>query len=93
MSEIILPPEESKPDYITLKDLDGRPNVILSVIVDPNTKEMQVIINTNDELRLWATFHRIEDAIRYVLQQAAMKRQATAIQTVPGSVLDRLNGA
>lgn len=91
MSEIILP-EEPKPNYITLKELDGRLNVVLSVIVDPDTKEMQVIINTNDELRLWATFHRVEDAIRYVLQQAAIKRQATAIQAVPASVLDRLNG-
>lgn len=91
MSELILPEVKEK-NYITIAELDGRPNVVLSVIIDPATKEMQVIVNTDDEMRLWATWHRIEDTIRFVLQQAAIKRQATGIQVAPASVLDMLNG-
>lgn len=92
MSDLILPDSAIQPNYITEAELDGRPNVILSVIIDPSSKEMKVIINTDNELRLWATYHRIEDTIRFVLQQAQIKKQAGAIQTVPGSVLEMLNG-
>ncbi len=92
MSEgLILPTEETKPNYIKISDLDSKPNFVMGAIVDESGK-MQIIINTNDEGRLWATFHRMQAAIEWILQQKELKRQATAIQTAPASVLDSLRG-
>lgn len=91
MSDIILP-QEDKPNYVTIQELDNRPNLVLAIMIDPDTKNPQVIINSGDEGRLWTCLHRMEDAIRYHLQQLEAMRQATSIQAVPANVLDRLNG-
>lgn len=92
MSEIILPASKEKPNFITISELDNRPNLVMAIMTDPVTKNPQVIINSGDEGRLWTCLHRMEDAIRYHLQQLELRRQATAVQAIPGSVLDRLNG-
>lgn len=96
MSELILPEaevkqEESKIQYIKISDLDSKPNFVMGAIVDESGK-MQIIINTNDEGRLWATFHRMQSAIEWVLQQKELKRQAESIQVAPKSVLDSFRG-
>ncbi len=80
-----------KVNHIKISELHGKQNFVMGALVDENGV-MQLVINTADEGRLWATFHRLEDGIRFVLQQEALKRQATAIQTAPASVLDKLRG-
>lgn len=91
MSDIIIPKEE-KPNFVTIQELDNRPNLVMAIMTDPVTKNPQVIINSGDEGRLWTCIHRLEDAIRYHLQQLEARRQATSITTAPASILDRLNG-
>lgn len=83
--------ECAKSNYININDLNSKPNFVMGAIIDENGV-MQVIINTADEGRLWATFHRMENAIQFVLHQAELKRQATSIQQVPASVLDKIRG-
>lgn len=86
--------ETSKPEapkMIKIEDLHNKPNFVMGAIVDANGV-MQIIINTNDEGRLWATFHRIEAAIQFVIQQTELKRRATAIQAAPADVLKHLRG-
>ena len=94
MSDLILPEakEEKKIEYIKISDLDCKPNFVMGAIVDEGGK-MQIIINTSDEGRLWATFHRMQSAIEWVLQKEAMKREANSIQVAPKSVLDSFRGA
>ncbi len=77
---------------VGVNDLHNKANLPIACFVDEN-RVLQVVINTSDEYMLWATFHRIENAIRFVLQQAEIKRQATAIQTAPASILDKLRGS
>lgn len=91
MSDIILPPEQT-PNFVTIQELDNRPNLVMAIMTDPVTKNPQIIINSGDEGRLWTCLHRLEDAIRFHLQQLDARRQATSIQAAPASVLDRLNG-
>lgn len=91
MSDLILPKSE-EPNFVTIQELDNRPNLVMAIMTDPITKNPQIIINSGDEGRLWTCLHRLEDAIRYHLQQLEARRQATGIQTAPASVLDRLNG-
>lgn len=78
---------------VGLNDLHNKSNMPLAAFIDEN-KVMQVVINTDDELMLWATWKRMENAINFVLQQKEMKRQATALSTsAPKSVIDTLRGA
>lgn len=91
MSDIIIPQEET-PNFVTIQELDNRPNLVMAIMTDPVTKNPQIIINSGDEGRLWTCLHRLEDAIRYHLQQLEERRKATSIQTAPASILDRLNG-
>ncbi len=93
MSDLILPDtkEEKKIEYIKISDLDSKPNFVMGAIIDEAGK-MQIIINTADEGRLWATFHRIQSAIEWVLQQEAMKRQVGSVQVAPASILETLRG-
>lgn len=81
-----------KVHYIKVSDIHNKPNVPMAVLVDENDV-LQVVINTSNEFTLWAAYHRLENAIRFVLQQEEIKRQATAIQTAPASVLDQLRGS
>jgi hypothetical protein len=83
--------EKPKVEFIKISDLDSKPNFVIGAIVDENGV-MQIIVNTNDEGRLWATFHRIEEAIKFVLQQAEIRRRASGVQAAPASVLDKLRG-
>lgn len=76
---------------VTVNDLHNKANLPLAAFVDEN-KVLQVVINTDDEYMLWATWKRMENAIHFILQQKEMKRQATAIQTAPASVLEKLRG-
>ena len=93
MGEIIVDSnlEEKKVEFIKISDLDSKPNFVMGAIVD-EAGIMQIIINTNDEGRLWATWHRMEEAIKFVIQQKELQRRATAIQAAPASVLDKLRG-
>lgn len=91
MSEIIIEPEK-KPDFITIKELDGRANVVFACIIDPDSKVMQFVVNTTEEGRLWTSYHRLEDTIRFILQKCEQARQAQSIQAVPASVLSMLEG-
>ena len=89
---IIIPTEEKpKLEFINVSDLDKKPNFVMGALVDQNGV-MQIVINTTEEGRLWATWKRMEQAIGFVLQQAEIKRQATSIQKAPASVLDALRG-
>ena len=74
---------------LKVSDLHNKPNVPIATLIDENNV-LQVVINTTDEFRLWACFHRIENAIRFVLSQEEIKRQATAIQIAPPSVLEKI---
>lgn len=76
---------------VTLNDLHNKANLPIATFIDEN-KVMQVVINTDDECMLWATWKRIEAAIEFVLHQKEMKRQATSIQKVDASVLDKIRG-
>lgn len=82
-------PECLKAMSVKLTDLHNKANLPIAAFIDENNV-LQVVINTSDEFRLWAVYHRIENAIRFVLQQEEIKRQATSIQTAPASVLDKL---
>ena len=82
---------EKKVEFIKISDLDSKPNFVMGAIVDEGGV-MQVIINTNDEGRLWATHKRMEYAIEFVLQQKELQRRATAVQVAPASGLDNLRG-
>lgn len=91
-SKIIIPEEStSKIEFIKVSDLDRKPNFVMGALIDENGV-MQIVINTTEEGRLWATWKRMEQAIGFVLQQAEVKRQATSIQKAPASVLDALRG-
>lgn len=72
-------------------ELSGKINLPIAAIID-DQGVMQIILNTSDEKYLWAAWKRIEKAIDFVLHQAEIKRQATAIQTAPASVLEKLRG-
>lgn len=74
---------------VKVSDLHNKANLPIAAFVDEN-KVLQVVINTDDEYMLWATWKRIENAISFVLNQKEIRRQATAIQTAPASVLDKL---
>lgn len=76
---------------VTVAELHGKVNLPLACIIDENGV-MQIIINTSDEKWLWASWKRMEKAIDFVLHQEELKRQATAIQTAPASVLANLRG-
>jgi len=94
MSDIIIDGDlKEKPavEFIKISDLDSKPNFVIGAIVD-ESGVMQVVINTNDEGRLWATHKRLEHAIEFVLQQKEIQRRATAIQAAPASVLEKLRG-
>ena len=93
MSDIIIDGDltEKKVEFIKISDLDSKPNFVMGAIID-EAGIMQVVINTNDEGRLWATWKRLEKAIEFVLQQKELQRRATAIQAAPASVLDKLRG-
>lgn len=92
MSDLILPSEDKpKIEYIKISDLDSKPNFVMGAIIDESGK-MQIVLNTDEEGRLWATWHRLQAAIEWVLQQKELKRQAMAIQTAPASVLENLRG-
>lgn len=94
MSDIIIDPsmaEEKKVEFIKISDLDSKPNFVMGAIID-ESGVMQIVINTADEGRLWATHKRMEHAIEFVLQQSELKRRATQIQAAPASVLDKLRG-
>ena len=83
--------EEKKVEFIKISDLDSKPNFVMGAIID-ESGVMQIVINTADEGRLWATHKRMEHAIEFVLQQSELKRRATQIQAAPASVLDKLRG-
>lgn len=76
---------------VGINDLHNKSNLPLAAFIDEN-KVMQIVINTDDECMLWATWKRMENAINFVLQQKEMKRQATSIQTVSAGTLDKLRG-
>lgn len=80
-----------KENSATIQELARKVNLPIAALIDDNGV-MQIIINTHDEKTLWATWKRIEKAIDFVLHQAELKRQATAIQTAPASVLGKLRG-
>lgn len=80
-----------KANSVTVAQLANKINLPIATIIDENGV-MQIIINTTDEKYLWAAWKRIEKAIDFVLHQAELKRQATAIQTAPASVLESLRG-
>ena len=80
---------EKKVEFIKISDLDSKPNFVMGAIVD-EAGVMQIVINTNDEGRLWATWKRMEGAINFVLQQAELRRRQTAVQAAPASVLEKL---
>ena len=77
--------------YMKVSDLHNKPNVPMAVLVDENNN-IQIVINTTNEFTLWAAYHRLYNAINFVLGQEEVKRQATMIQTAPASVLDNLRG-
>lgn len=86
------PCEECRKDMsVTVAQLANKINLPLAAIID-DQGVMQIIVNTNDEKYLWAAWKRMEKAIDFILHQAELKRQATAIQTAPASVLDKLRG-
>lgn len=93
MSNIILP-EESKKDIKTISpgELNGMNNVIFAVLCDPDTKEMQLVINSHNEFILATALRRIDRAIDGHLYFIEEKKKATAIQAVSATVLSRLNG-
>lgn len=94
MSDIIVDSnmtEKPKVEFIKISDLDSKPNFVMGAIVDEGGV-MQIVINTQDEGRLWATWKRMEEAIKFVIQQAELRRRATQIQAAPASVLDKLRG-
>ena len=78
-----------KEKSITLNELHGKINMPLAAIIDENGF-MQIVVNTENEYTLWATWKRMEQAINFILTQAEIKRQQTSIQTAPASVLDKL---
>ena len=80
-----------KVELIKIEDLHSKPNFVMGALVD-ESGVMQIIINTQDEGRLWATFHRIENAINFVLQQTELKRRATSVQAAPANILEKLRG-
>lgn len=80
-----------KEKCVKLEDLHGKANLPIAVVIDEN-KVMQIVLNTDDEFYLWGAWKRLENAINFILQQKEIKRQATAIQTVPAGVLDKLRG-
>jgi hypothetical protein len=81
--------DKPKVEFIKISDLDSKPNFVMGSIVD-EAGIMQVVINTDDEGRLWATWKRMEKAIEFVLQQKELRRRASSIQAAPASVLDKL---
>lgn len=83
--------EKPKVEFIKISDLDSKPNFVMGAIVDEGGV-MQVVVNTDDEGRLWATWKRMEKAIEFVLQQKELRRRASTIQAAPASVLDQLRG-
>lgn len=94
MSDIIIDPsmtEKPKVEFIKISDLDSKPNFVMGAIID-ESGVMQIVINTQDEGRLWSTWKRMEGAINFVLQQAELRRRASAVQAAPASVLDKLRG-
>lgn len=88
MSDLILP-QESK--TITPEELNGKMNVIFAVLSHPETKEMQIVINSSNEFILATALRRMDRSIDGHLYEVQVKRQSTAIQTAPASVLERLN--
>jgi hypothetical protein len=93
MSDIIITDDmtENKVEFIKISDLDSKPNFVMGAIIDEGGV-MQIVINTADEGRLWATWKRMEKAIEFVLQQQELKRRATQIQAAPADVLEKLRG-
>lgn len=93
MSDLILPKEAIDPSkVISPEELNGKGNVIFAVLSHPETKEMQIVINSSNEFILATALRRIDRSIDGHLYEVQMKRQANAIQAAPASVLDRLNG-
>lgn len=80
-----------KKNSVSVQDLANKMNLPIAALIDENGV-MQIVINTTDERYLWAAWKRIEKAIDFVLHNAEMKRQATAVQVAPASVLDTLRG-
>lgn len=97
MSEIIIP--DSAKEQIDLtktispEELNGKVNVIFAVLCDPTTKEMQLVINSHNEFVLATALRRIDRAVDAHLYLIEEKIRQKSIQTVPSSVLDRLNGS
>lgn len=97
MSEIILPTEESKKEIAPLKlvspeELNTKINLIFAVVCHPETKEMQIVINSHNEFLLATALRRLDRAIDGHLYYIEEKKKQSAIQTVSKVVLDRLNG-
>lgn len=76
---------------VGMNDLHNKSNLPIAAFIDDN-RVMQIVLNTDDEFMLWATWKRIESAIQFILHQKEMKRQATSIQAVPASTLEKLRG-
>lgn len=89
MSDIIVP-EQAK--TISPKELNDMTNVIFAVVCDPETKEMQLVVNSHNEFVLATALRRMDRAIDGHLFLIQEKKNATAITQAPASVLDRLNG-
>lgn len=94
MSDIILPPEKESIDpskLISPEELNTKVNVVFATLIHPETKEIQIVINQGSKYVLWAAWKDMEEMIKFHLHMIEEKRKATAIQTAPASVLDRLN--
>ena len=80
--------EFQKKNCINVTDLNGKTNLVFAVVIENGV--MKQVINTNDECTLAMAERRIKGGIDYVLMMTEKARQATAIQTAPASVLDKL---
>lgn len=95
MSDIILPEPKDQIDpskLISPEELNTKVNVVFATLIHPETKEVQIVINQSNKYVLWAAWKDMEEMIKFHLHMVEEKKRATAIQTAPASVLDRLNG-
>lgn len=98
MSGIIIPGgngSEDKVDpskLISPEELNSKVNIVFATCINPETKEIQIVINQSNKYVLWAAWKDLEEVIKWHLNQIELKKQATAVQAVPASVLERLNG-